>query len=63
MSIPESSQPEQMDQCLEMLYEHRARALDPECTWTIRNEEWVVIDGLLDWFNELRVGSGEQVTS
>lgn len=63
MSSPESNNPEQMEQVLELLYVHRERALDPECTWTIRNEEWVVIDGLLDWFNELRVGSGEQVKS
>lgn len=45
---------EEMEQVLDLLYEHRERALDPECSWTIRNEEWVVIDGLLDWFNELR---------
>lgn len=51
----------EMEQCLDLLYEHRARALDPECTWNIRNEEWVVIDGLLDWYNELRnVGNDGQ---
>lgn len=45
---------EEMEQVLDLLYEHRARPIDPECTWNVRNEEWMVIDGLLDWFNELR---------
>lgn len=56
MSLPEVRQGREgeMEQCLDMLYAHRARALDSECTWTIRNEEWIVIDGLLDWYNEIR---------
>ena len=43
-----------MEQCLDLLYEHRAIALDTESTWNIRNDAWVAIDSLLDWYNELR---------
>lgn len=44
----------EMEQCLDMLYTERARAFDPETTWNIKNDAWIAIDGLLDWYNELR---------
>lgn len=51
-----------MEQCLDLLYEYRAKALDTESTWNIRNDAWVAIDGLLDWYNELRnVGNDEDL--
>lgn len=36
------------------LYEARKRAIDPECSYTIREESWVAIDGLLDQLNSLK---------
>lgn len=53
MGVPVYS-PEQgseLEDVLDRLYAERARALDPECTWTIRNEAWTAIDGLLDVYN------------
>jgi len=38
---------------MNLLYEHRKFAIDPECTWNIRNEAWAEIDLLLDRFNKL----------
>lgn len=38
---------------LDYLYEYRKFAIDPECTWNIRNEAWAEIDLLLDRFNKL----------
>lgn len=45
---------EEMEEVLDLLYQHREIALDPEVTWNIRNDAWIAIDGLLDWYNELR---------
>ena len=44
-----------MEQVLDLLYEQRAVAIDPERSWQMRHEAWIAIDGLLDWYNELRV--------
>ena len=38
---------------LDCLYAERARALDKECTWNVRNEAWENLNLLLDRFNEL----------
>ena len=44
----------ELEDVLDQLYEQRKYAIDPECTWNVRNEAWLAIDGLLDVFNELR---------
>lgn len=38
---------------LDALYAERAKAIDPECTWNVRNEAWENINDLLDHFNIL----------
>jgi hypothetical protein len=38
---------------LDALYAERAKAIDPERTWNIRESAWQEIDQLLDRFNEL----------
>jgi len=38
---------------LDYLYEYRKFAIDPECTWNVRNSAWAEIDDLLDHFNIL----------
>ena len=50
----------ELENVMDELYEQRKYAIDPECTWTIRNEAWVAIDALLDRYNQLRdVGNSE----
>ena len=38
---------------LDYLYAYRKYAIDPECTWNVRNSAWAEIDDLLDHFNIL----------
>lgn len=38
---------------LDYLYAYRKNAIDPECTWNIRESAWHEIDDLLDHFNIL----------
>lgn len=49
---------DEIEECLDLLYQHRERALDMDCSYNIRQEAWVAIDSLLDWYNELRGGNG-----
>lgn len=53
MSVPTYSEQQgaELEDILDQLYAERARALDKEATWNVRNEAWVAIDGLLDVYN------------
>ena len=44
----------ELEQVIDELNEHRKYAIDKECTWNVRNDAWIAIDGLLDRFNQLR---------
>lgn len=58
MGVQEYSpdQSAELENVLDELYRERARALDPDCGYQVKQEAWACIDGLLDVYNMIVSG-------